>query len=404
MKVLVHDYAGHAPQVQLSRQLAVRGHDVTHAYFAEDPGPKGVLCSRTDDQLSLHFVAISIGRPYDKNSLVTRHVNDVEYGRRATRLIKDLTPDVVISGNTPTEAQAAIIRASKAVQAGFVYWMQDFYSIAAGMLLRKRLCIAGAIIGWYYRFLERRQLRESDAVVVISDDFSSLASAWARSKDKVHTIENWASFDELSLCQKENDWSREHGLDDRFVFLYTGTLGRRNNPEFLVRLAQECDSRACVVVVGQGVGMKQLEAAKAEHRLDSLRLLPLQPPTRFPEVLATGDVLVGLLEADAGTSSVPSKVQSYLCAGRPILLAAPSANLAARNVAREDAGIVVGPYDRAGFAAAANRLRDNPELRKRLGANGRAYAVRTFDIINITDSFEQILRMAVKRSSLKKHP
>jgi glycosyltransferase involved in cell wall biosynthesis len=150
--------------------------------------------------------------------------------------------------------------------------------------------------------------------------------------------------------------------------------------------------------------MKQLEAAKAEHRLDSLRLLPLQPPTRFPEVLATGDVLVGLLEADAGTSSVPSKVQSYLCAGRPILLAAPSANLAARNVAREDAGIVVGPYDRAGFAAAANRLRDNPELRKRLGANGRAYAVRTFDIINITDSFEQILRMAVKRSSLKKHP
>jgi glycosyltransferase involved in cell wall biosynthesis len=73
-------------------------------------------------------------------------------------------------------------------------------------------------------------------------------------------------------------------------------------------------------------------------------------------------------------------------------------------VAREDAGIVVGPYDRAGFAAAANRLRDNPELRKRLGANARAYAVRTFDIINITDSFEQILRMAVKRSSLKKHP
>lgn len=97
-------------------------------------------------------------------------------------------------------------------------------------------------------------------------------------------------------------------------------------------------------------------------------------------------------------------MQSYLCAGRPILLAAPSGNLAARNVASEDAGIVVGPQDQAGFAAAAAQLRDNPELRERLGANGRAYAVRTFDIIKITNCFEKVLRMAVNRSSFGKHP
>jgi colanic acid biosynthesis glycosyl transferase WcaI len=402
MKVLVHDYAGHPFQVLLSRTLAARGHNVTHAYFAEDPGPKGVLHSQKDE-FSLHFAEISIGRPYNKSSLIARHVNDVKYGRRATRLIRDLRPDVVISGNTPTEAQAAIIRASKAVQASFVYWMQDFYSIAAGMLLSKQLGFAGVGIGWYYRFLERRQLRQSDAVVIITDDFRPLASTWARSSDKVYTIENWASFDDLPPVTKENDWSREHGLDDRFVFLYAGTLGRRHSPGFLVRLAQECDSSACVVVVGQGVGMKQLEAAKEEHRLDSLRLLPLQPAQRFAEVLATGDVLVGLLEADAGTSSVPSKVQSYLCAGRPILLAAPSGNLAARNVAREYAGMVVSPHDEAIFVAAAARLRGDPQLRKQLGANGRAYAVRTFDIIKITDSFEKVLRIAVGKSGFGTH-
>src|SRR5260370_32791858 len=121
MKVRVHDYAGHPSQVHLSRQLAVRGHDVTHAYFAEDPGPKGVLHSQKDDPLSLHFVAISIGRPYDKSLLVTRHVNDVEYGRRATEFIKDLRSDVVISANTPAGAQAAIIRGAKAVQAGVIF-------------------------------------------------------------------------------------------------------------------------------------------------------------------------------------------------------------------------------------------------------------------------------------------
>jgi colanic acid biosynthesis glycosyl transferase WcaI len=222
-----------------------------------------------------------------------------------------------------------------------------------------------------------------------------MASAWAGGNDKVYTIENWAPIDHLPLCMKENDWSREHGLDDRFVFLYTGTLGRRNNAGLLATLARECGSGASTVVVGQGVGMKGLEAAKAKRRVDALRLLPLQPAERFPEVLATGDVLVGLLGADAGRFSVPSKVLAYLCAGRPILLGAPRGNLAARIVARENAGIVVDADDEVGFVTAAARLRDDPELRERLGANGRAYAARTFDIARIVDLFEEVLQMAV---------
>ena len=43
MKIFVHDYAGHPFQVDLSRELAVRGHEVNHAYFHGDLGPKGRL-------------------------------------------------------------------------------------------------------------------------------------------------------------------------------------------------------------------------------------------------------------------------------------------------------------------------------------------------------------------------
>ena len=34
MKIIVHDYAGHPFQVQLSRRLASRGHEVLHLYCA----------------------------------------------------------------------------------------------------------------------------------------------------------------------------------------------------------------------------------------------------------------------------------------------------------------------------------------------------------------------------------
>ena len=266
MKILVHDYAGHPFQVHLSRHLALRGHEVTHAYFAEDPGPKGVLSGRLGDPRSLRFVAISIGRPYDKASLLSRRVNDLAYGRAAARVIFKLNPDVIISGNTPTEAQAALIRAANSVRAGFVYWMQDFYSVAASTLLRRRLGPVGGLIGAYYRLLERHQLRRSDAVVIITDDFRPLAAAWAGGDGKVHTIENWAILDDFPLHAKQNDWSREHALDDRFVFLYAGTLGRRSNPELLVSLARQCGQDEAVVVVGQGVGMPVLAGGESPAR------------------------------------------------------------------------------------------------------------------------------------------
>lgn len=396
MKIFVHDYAGHPFQVHLSRHLAMRGHEVTHGYFADDPGPKGVLRRRAEDPPGLHFRGIGIDRPYDKNSLVARHFNDRAYGRRAASVIAGLKPDVVISGNTPTAAQGAILRACRRGGAGFVYWLQDFYSIAVSKLLRKRLGGAGRVIGWYYQLLERAQLRDSDAVVVITEDFRRLAAAWAGSDRKVHTIENWAALDDIAPSERDNPWAQEHGLGGAFTYLYSGTLGLKHNPDLLLALARGCGPDSAVVVVAQGAGMKQLEAAQAELRLPSLTLLGLQPAPRLPEVLAHGDVLVAVIEVDAGSYSVPSKVQSYLCAGRPILLASPAENLAARVVAREQAGLVVRPDDAAGFLEAAARLRADAALRARLGANGRAYAERTFDTMKIADQFEQVLFAAAK--------
>ena len=55
----------------------------------------------------------------------------------------------------------------------------------------------------------------------------------------------------------------------------------------------------------------------------SLRCLGFQPFEVLPDVLGSADVLVAILEPDAGVFSVPSKVLSYFCAGRPVLLAVP---------------------------------------------------------------------------------
>lgn len=391
MKILIHDYAGHPFQVHLSRHLARRGHTVTHMYFVDNHGPKGSFVRQENDSDSLSFHGVTLGKPVKQTALIRRRFGDVRYGQMVARWIYRECPQVVLCGNTPVESQTAIIKACKYTNAQFVYWVQDVYGVAMKNLLEKQLGLIGSLAGRYFQWMDHRQFRDSDAIVAITEGFVPEIAPWTQAN--ISIIENWASLEEIPVRAKYNAWAHAHELKHKFTFLYSGTLGRKHNPMLLLKLAKTCGTDQVMAVVGQGVGQQRLEAI--EKKPESLRLLPLQPVEQLADVLATADVLVATIEADAGQFAVPSKIQSYLCAGRPILLAAPKINLAARTVERANAGIVVAPGDEAGFLAAAQQLAEDGELRARLGANGRAYAERTFDLGRIADRFERVLTGAV---------
>ena len=390
MKIFIHDYAGHPFQAGLSRTLANRGHEVIHGFFSGDPGPKGSLTRLSTDPSNLSFIGFDISSPYDKGNFVSRRFKDLEYGRLVGSYIRKIAPDIVMSGNTPTEAQEYIVKACRKTNSNFIYWLQDFYSIAVTRLLKKKLGAVGSVIGSYYRFLERRQLKFSTAAVIITDGFRRLAEEWSGSADKVRTIENWGAVEEIHPGNKQNRWSLDHRLSHSFVFLYSGTLGLKHNPEFLLALARERLEDTTIVLVAQGLGLEQVRKAKEREHLDNLVIMPLQPFEKLSEVLGTADVLVAVIEEEAGQFSVPSKVQSYLCAAKPVLLAAPADNLASIVLRREKAGIVVNPDDLAGFLEGARLLKDNPKLAEDLGRNGRSYAARAYNLNNIADRFEAL--------------
>lgn len=398
LTIFLHDYAGHPFQAGLSRALALRGHRVIHGFFAGDPGPKGDLQVRPGDAPTLAFEPIDIGVPYKKADFVRRRFLDLKYGKAAAAAIERARPDLVISGNTPTEAQEAVLAASKRAGAKFLFWCQDYYSVAVSNLLRRKLGAPGAAIGHYYTALERRQMRTSDGIVLITDDFAPLARSWGVPAEKLHVVPNWGAIDQIPVLPKDNSWARAHDLADKTVFLYSGTLGLKHNPELLVALAQrlQSDPRARVAVVAAGVGAATLPARKQELKLDNLILLGLQPMESLPEVLATADVLTAVIERDAGAFSVPSKVLSYLCAARPILLAAPEENLAAKTVREIGAGAVVDPDDSEAWLKAAAALAGDAPARAKMAAASRAYAEANFDIGRVTDRFEAIFAKAMR--------
>jgi glycosyltransferase involved in cell wall biosynthesis len=394
MRILINDFCGHAFPLELSRELARRGHTVLHVYFADNLStPKGHTQVSKDDPEGLMIEGLHIAREFSKHSLLTRLQADIEYGRITASRVEMFRPEVVVSGNMPLDAQAILQRAAHRYDARFVFWLQDVYCLAAKFVLQRK----APLLAWageaYFKRLERKLLKDSDEVICISDGFAETIRGWGIDGPNVHVMGNWAPLDEVQPRTKQNPWAVEHGVADEFCFVYSGTLGMKHRPELLLELAKhlEANRSGKLVVVAGGAGADWLAANAKDLDPSVLKLLPFQPYERVAEVMGSADVLITLLDSSAGSFAVPSKTLSYLCAGRALIVAAPATNEAARIVQRARAGIVVSPDNPNDFLEAAERFLKSRSLCVECGMNGRAFAERAFAIDAIADRFLSVL-------------
>jgi glycosyltransferase involved in cell wall biosynthesis len=394
VKVAIHDYGGYPFTIQLARALAVKGHDALYLYSSGLITPKGAMDGREGDEgrLSIEPVGLADGRA-TRRAGARRLLQERQYGTRLAARIRSWGPDVVMSANTPLPAQAEALRATHLAHAAFVFWLQDIHSQAIARLVGRRIPIAGRLIGSRFERMERDLLRGSDAVVAVSEDFIPFLTNWDIPEDMVTVQHNWAPLDEVRPLPKSNPWSQLQDLDRASVLLYSGTLGRKHDPSLLVALADGLPD-ARVVVVSEGTGTERLRGPT--RSMPNLTLLPLQPIDRLPEVLGSADVLLAILDPEATVFSVPSKVLTYLAAGRPILAAIPAANLAARAIQSAGAGLVVDPMNADAFVVAARAMISDPAGRETMGQAAREHAEREFSIGPIADRFESVLLAAVQ--------
>lgn len=395
MRLLLHDFAGHPFPAQLARALADRGVEVDHAFCSGVATGRGALDRRPGDAPSLGFSDVS-SAPFERYSPLRRILSEARYGARLARHVRRTRPDVVLSANTPLLAQAALWAAARSVGARRVFWVQDFLGRGTRGVLAARSPLLGRTVGAGFERLETALLRRSDAAIVITEDF--VAELDRRSVAVPTTVvENWAPLDEITVEPKDNAWSRRHHLHDRPVALYSGTLGLKHDPEHLVAVAEGLrGGDARLVVVTEGRGRDALEAARRDRGLDDIVLLDYVPYAELPQVLGAADVTLVLLEEEAGTFSVPSKVLAYLAAGRPVVAAMPTDNLATATVERAGAGVVTRPGDHAAFATAVADLLADDERRAAASAGARAHAEATFAIDGIADRIGVVLGLPVR--------
>jgi colanic acid biosynthesis glycosyl transferase WcaI len=403
MRIVVHDYAGHPNEVYMSRELARRGHDVLHLYAGSIETPRGELVKRPQDAPTFEVDGIFLEKPFLKHTYVRRQLQEIEYGRLLAIRVAKFKPEVVLSGNTPLFPQARLLRMCHRSGIAFVFWVEDVYSLAVDAGLRKKFPVVGGLVGGHYMRLEKKLLRQSDKVVLISEGFAPTVQRWGVPMEDVYVEPLWPPLDELPVIPKDNDWSRRHGFDRTMNLMYAGTLGTKHNPETLAKLAEHFRDRpeVRVIVISEGAGTRYLQKRKSESGLDNLVLMPYQPYDELPQVMGAADVLLGLLEASAGEFSVPGKVLSHFCAARPQVAAVPLVNRAAKVIQESGGGYAIAVGDDKAFLDAVQRLVDDDNLRQEMGRRAREYAETAFDIRKIGKRFEEILNAACEKRAAR---
>ncbi|MBN2105280.1 glycosyltransferase family 4 protein [bacterium] len=388
MNILIHDYHGTPPHFDLSKELAQRDFQITHVYNATCGGPKADFNVHINN---LKVISLK-GKILRKDDLINRYFEEQKYGCKIYRLLCSIQPDLIISANTPTDPEGKIVRYVLKNNIPFIFWLKDLRSLAVYSVLSKKFGLPGRIIGKYYIHKEQKIMKSSRHIISLTEDFLPVLKSWEVNAETT-VIPDWTPINDFPLRDRKNSFSSENKIHDKFVVLYAGSLGLKHNPEMIIQAAEKLKDISDIVflVVSEGIGVEILKNAIKQRDLTNILIKPFQDYGRLPDVLASADVILTILDNDASQYCVPSKVWTGYCSGKASLLVAPEANLVSRITRRINAGLIVEPDNLKAFIDAILKLYHSEELRNQLGNNGRNYAQSNYRIEVIADKFESIM-------------
>ncbi len=273
-------------------------------------------------------------------------------------------------------------------KAKLVLWIQDLWPeslSATGFIKNKTLLKSiGLLVQIIYKYC--------DLLLVQSAAFIEPVSRYAN-KDKItyypNSIALTSSLNEKAILPTE----LINILENNFCIVFAGNLGTAQALDIIVQTAVrlKIDPEIRIVLVGSGSRLDWLKCQKKFLELDNLVLPGRFPMELMPQIFARASaLLVSLTDTEIFAHTIPSKIQAYLAAGRPIIA----------SINGEGARII--QEAQAGFTSPAEQVEplvNNIQHLKRLsvsdrssmGANGRAYFDAHFDMTKQVHSLVKLL-------------
>jgi glycosyltransferase involved in cell wall biosynthesis len=321
---------------------------------------------------------------FGRSSLTARALDYLSFYPTAMfRLARVLRrDDIVVAKTDPPLLSVVVGPVARLRSARVVNWLQDVFPEIVGRVYAARL--PQRVLDLLLR-LRDRSLRRASMNVVLGSGMREYLRRREVPETQLRIVENWAASEPgVPQAAKASRLRAGLGLGDKFVIGYSGNLGRAHDHATILRAASRLrdDPDVVFLMIGGGSGMSELEERARAEGLTNLKFLPYRPREELVDSLAAADVHLVTLLPDVEGLMVPSKLYGVMAAGRPTVFIGDASGEVARILRKADCGATVPCGDPGRLVAELMRVKTDPELRARLGANAaRAYRQNyTFDV------------------------
>ena len=358
--------------------LQNRGHDVeVLTGFPNYPG--GELYSgysirpwksEVMDGIPVHRTALF---PSHDASGLRRIINYLSFGLTSAAfgpfLIKK--PDVIYVYNLVTLSLASSILRT-IYRCPVVYDIQDLWpdSVTHSDMMKQTILLNILNIWCWFVY------RSASHITTLSPGMKAELVKRGVPETNISVVYNWC--DESNSCNADNDNIISPDIldKDNFVVMFAGTMGIMQGLDTVLDSAQmlmDVEPRIKFVFVGGGVEQKRLKQSVVDRKLNNVSFIERQPPEKMVAILKAADVLlVHLKDTALFRITIPSKIQAYMFAGKPVFVGVQGD--AAELISASGAGKVVESENPESMTAGILQLfRMSDAERSAMGKNARKY-------------------------------
>lgn len=308
----------------LALELRRRGHEVTvitsrRAY--DDPSRR--FAAREDWQ-GIDIRRVS-GTGFGKGAKWKRALDfGTFYLRCLFETLRAGRVDVVVALTSPPLISVLGALLCRVRGGRLFYWVMDFNpdeAIAAGWLR------AGSLVARVLEVFSRFSLRASHRVIALDRFMKHRIVAKGIAAEKVMVVSPWAHSGEVRFDQDGRDQFRQrHGLEDRFVVMYSGNHSPCHPLDTLMdaALALRDDESFRFFFVGGGSEHRRVDEHAREHGLTNIVCLPYQPLNELSGSLSAADAQVVVMGEGMVGLIHPCKIYNVLQVNAPVVVIGPA--------------------------------------------------------------------------------
>lgn len=268
-----------------------------------------------------------------------------------------------------------------------VLWVQDLWpeSLSATGFVKNKtvLRLVESVVRYIYR--------HTDRVLIPSEAFRMPINRLLDDPTRIRYYPNaYAGYAEAL----PDDWKNIPGVralteDIRsgFSIVFAGNLGTAQSLETIIGAATMLQQEAAPIrffLIGSGSLSDWLSDEISQRALRNVVLPGRFPPEAMPGFYGAAEVLLmSLRDEPIFAFTIPSKMQGYLAAGKPVIASLNGEG--ARVVVEAGAGLACPAADARSLAQAALELyRLSADARRKMGDNARRYALEHFTLDHLT--------------------